>query len=244
MYAPTRTPCFSSRLDADWAHLRTCRRALDRARRWADGDPTDPLTDVVAAVDDLDAIIAATQRGAADGDRILLRLVELADHDELAGRIVVQRLLPALIARSSRYRSYDDRTDPVEVVVPAAWLAVRAFDTETRGRHVAASLISDAVFNAFRAPLRRRSATEQVRAPGRFEHVATPTAEPSALEEFADIVRDARGAGVPAGDLELLVRLVQVESTAALACERQVTTRTIRNHRARAVERVRIAVAA
>lgn len=243
MDAPTRTTCFSSRLDADWARLRTCRRALDRARRWAHDDPSDPLTAVVAGIDDLDAIIAATQRGAADGDRILLRLVELAPRDELAGRVVVQRLLPGLIARSIRYRSYGDGIDPVEVVVPAAWLALRAFDTEVRRRHVAASLISDAVFNAFRAPLRRRSATELVRSPGRFEYVAAATAEPTALEELADVVRDARRAGVPAGDLELVNRLVE-ESVATVAGERQVTTRTIRNHRARAVERIRTAVAA
>lgn len=244
MHQPTRTPCFSSRLDADWARLRRCRRALARARGWAGDAPANPLAAVVADLDDLDSIVAATQRGATHDDDILIRLVELARHDELAGRIVVQRLLPGLISRSIRHRSYADGTDPVEIVVAAAWIAVRSFDTARRRRHVAASLISDAVFTAFRAPLRRRSAAEQVRSPDGFEYLVAVTAEPSPLEELADVIRDAGRAGVPAEDLELLRRLAQVESTTTIAREREVTTRTIRNHRARAVERIQTAIAA
>ena len=244
MYEPTCTTCYSSQLDADWARLRRCRRALGRVRRWAHDHPTDPLSAIIDGIDDLDSILAATQRGVDHDDRILRRLVELARDDELAGRIVVQRLLPGLIARSVRYRSFSDGTDPVEIVVAAAWIATVSFDTEHRRRHVAASLISDAVFNAFRAPLRRRSAGEQVRAPGRFEYVAAAVVEPSPLEELADVIRTSRRAGVPAADLDLLRRLTQVESTATIARERRVTTRTIRNHRTSAVERVRAAIAA
>lgn len=202
------------------------------------------MSTVVAGIEDLDAIIRATQRGAGDDDRILLRLVELARHDDLAGRIVVQRLLPGLISRSMRYRNFDDDADPIEVVVPLAWLAVRTFDTERRRRHVAASLISDAVFKAFRAPLRRRSADEAIRSPERFEHVPASAAERSSFEELADVIRTARRAGVPTGDLDLLRRLVQVESATVVAHERRVTPRTIRNHRTRAVDRVRAAIAA
>ena len=108
---------------------------------------------------------------------------------------------------------------------------------------VAASLISDAVFTAFRAPLRRRSSSEEVRSPDRFAEDACAFAPPSALEELAGVVRDARCAGVPAGDIELLRRLAQVESPSIVAREREVTPRTIRNHRDRAVERVRLALA-
>jgi len=244
MYEPPPTACFCSRLDADWDRLRRCRRALARVRGWASGEPADPLSVLLSDIDDLDSIVAATQRGAAHDDDILRRLVERARHDELAGRIVVQRLLPGLISRSVRHRSYADGIDPVEIVVAAAWIAVRSFDTERRCRHVAASLISDAVFNAFRAPLRRRSAGEQVRAPARFEYLVAPIAAPSPLEELADVVRAARCAGVPADDLELLRRLAQVESTTTIAREREVTTRTIRNHRARAVARIQAAIAA
>ena len=201
---------------------------------------------LVADATDLDVIIRATQRGvkpAGSDDVILHRLVELARDDDLAGRVLVQRLLPGLISQAAAHRDYFEIIDPIELVVPAAWLALRTFDTERRRQHIAASLISDAVFSAFRAPLRRRSSSEEVRSPDRFEEDAGRLASATAMEELADVVRDARCAGVPTGDIELLRRLAQVESPSTVADERNVTSRTIRNHRDRAVERVRAALA-
>jgi len=244
MTTSRHTAYFSSRLDAEWDRLRISRRALEQARRWGDADPDHPLAAVTGELDDLAALVAATQRGNGPDDAIMLRLVELARTDELAGRVVIQRLLPGLIARAVRYRDFHGRNDPVEVVVPAAWLAIRRFDTQRRRRHVAASLISDAVFAAFRAPQRRLSSTETVRTPHWFDDDVVSAGDRSPLEELADVVRIARVAGVPAEDLDLLRRLVQLESPTAVARERQVTTRTIRTHRDRAVARVRAALAA
>jgi hypothetical protein len=237
---------FSFRLDAEWAHLRCARRSLQRARSWADDDPMHPLARLVVDATDLDVVIRATQRGvspAGSDDLILRRLVELARRDELAGRVVVQRLLPGLIRQAVAYRDFHDAIDPIEVVVPAAWLALRAFDTQRRRHHIAASLISDAVYAAFRAPLRRRSSTEEVRSPDRFVQLAGPEDPTNAFEELSVVVRDARRAGVPTIDIDLLCRLVQVESPSVVARERNVTARTIRNHRDRAVGRVRAALA-
>jgi hypothetical protein len=236
---------FSFRLDAEWTRLRTHRRALAQARTWAGVAPDDPLGAVVAELDDLDVIVRATQRSAADGDAILLRLVEIArTGDELAGRVLLQRLLPALIAGSMRYRGFHDDLDPVELVVPAAWEAIRRFDTTRRRRQIAASLVSDAVFAAFRAPLRRMAATEEVRSPQRFIDTIDTAPTHTPIEVLADVVVAARRAGVPAADLDLICRLVQVESPGVVAAERHVTARTIRNHRDRAVRRIRDAIAA
>lgn len=245
----TRTDCssrFSFRLDTEWSQLRSARRSLRHARGWADGDPAHPLSRLVAGATDLGDVIAATHRGATPAgsdDVILLRLVELARHDELAGRLVIQRLLPGLINQATSFRDHRDGIDPLEVIVPAAWLAIRLFDTERRRQHIAASLISDAVFGAFRSHLRRRSSTEVVQSPNRFATDSRELDTPSALEELAGVVRDARRAGVPSADIDLLRRLAQVESPSMVARERKVTPRTIRNHRDRAVERVRTALA-
>ena len=244
--APARTSRFSSRLDAEWAQIRTARRSLVVARRWAADEPHHPLAELVATATDLGVVIRATQRDvspAGSDEVILLRLVELARHDELAGRLVIQRLLPGLISQAVAHRDFYETIDPIELVVPAAWLALRTFDTEQRRHHIAASLISDAVFAAFRAPLRRKSSSEEARSPDRFDEVGYEFAPTSALEELAGVVRDARCAGVPPSDIELLRRLAQVESPSMVACERNVTSRTIRNHRDRAVERVRTALA-
>ncbi len=235
-----------ARLDDEWAHLRTSRRALRTARGWAHTHPDHPLAVIVRDLGDLDDLRSATQRGA-DGrrcdDEILLALVEVARGDELAGRVVLQRLLPALILHAVRYRSFNERSDPIGQVIPAAWLAIRSYDVDRRRRHVASSLISDAVFQAFRRPLRRRSCTEQVCAPSEF--VATPCDdEPAtALDEFVTVLREAQQAGVPAVDLDLLRQLVRVGSPSGVARQRNVTPRTIRNHRDRAIDHVRTALA-
>jgi hypothetical protein len=235
------------RLDAEWAHLRTSRRALQTARAWGPLYRDHPLADVVSGLDDLEQIRRATQRSSHPerrDDAILLALVELSRNDELAGRIVLQHLMPALILQAQRYRSFRDRTDPIAQIVPAAWLAIRAYDVERRRHHVASSLISDAVFQAFRRPLRIRSATEQVVAPGDFAATPCEDGPGDALDEFATVLRDAHGAGVPAAELDLLRQLVRVGSPGIVAHQRNVTPRTIRNRRDRAIDHVRRALAA
>lgn len=233
------------RLDTEWAHLRTSRRALRSARAWAHAYPDHPLADVVSDLDDLDQIRRATQRTHVPerpDDAILLALVELSRNDELAGRIVLQHLLPPLIVHARRYRSFRDRTDPIAQIIPAAWLAIRNYDVERRRHHVASSLISDAVFQAFRRPLRVRARTEHVMGPGAF--AATPCLDGpvTALDEFVTVLREAQGAGVSAADLDLLRHLVRVGSPGIVAEQRNVTARTIRNHRDRAIEHVRSAL--
>ncbi len=234
-----------ARLDAEWAHLRTSRRAIRTARTWADRYPDHPLAHLVADLSDLDQLRRATQR--SDGaertdDAILLALVELSHFDELAGRIVLQHLLPALIVQATRYRSFTERTDPIAQVVPAAWLAIRSFDVQRRRHHVASSLVSDAVFQAFRRPLRRRN-TEELCAPSAFAATPCHDGPATALDEFVTVLREADRAGVPSGDLDLLRQLVRVGSPGLVARQRNVTPRTVRNHRDRAVDHVRTALA-
>jgi hypothetical protein len=208
--------------------------------------PDHLLSSVVAELTDLDQIRQATQRrDGADrpDDAILLALVELSHTDELAGRIVLQHLLPALIANARRYRSYKDRSDPMTQLVPAAWLAIRSYDVERRRHHVAASLISDAVFQAFRRPLRSRSATEEITSPDAFAAISCHDDPTTALDEFVTMLRDAAGAGVPSHHLDLLRQLVRVGSPGVVAAQRDVTPRTVRNHRDRAIDHVRAALA-
>lgn len=176
-------------------------------------------------------------------DAILLALVELARDDELAGRCALQYLLPSLIRAAIRYRSFDDGTDSVGLAVTAAWVAIRSYDVVRRRRHVASSLISDAVFQAFRRHLRRRSQSEQVCSPVMFAEVPHHDEPATPLDEFVTMLRDARRAGVPTDDLDLLRQLVRVGSPGLVAQQRNVTPRTVRNHRDRAVEHVRNALA-
>ena len=244
-HRPAARSLLLERLDAEWAHLRTSRRALRTARAWALSFPDHPLAEVVSGLDDLDRIRRATQRShdlERPDDAILLALVELSRSDELAGRIVLQHLLPALIVHAQRYRSFRDRTDPIAQIVPTAWLAIRSYDVERRRHHVASSLVSDAVFQAFRRQLRVRAGSEHVVAPSAFADAPCHDGPATALDEFVALLRDAQGAGVPADDLDLLRQLVRVGSPGVVAEQRNVTPRTIRNHRDRAIDHVRHAL--
>ena len=234
------------RLDDDWAHLRTSRRALRTARGWALQYPGHPLAEVVSDLTDLEQIRQATQRthhAVRRDDAILLALIERSRSDELAGRIVLQHLLPALIVHARRYRSFRQPSDPIAQIVPAAWLAICTYDVERRRHHVASSLLSDAVFQAFRRPLRQRSGTEQIVRPSAFEDTPHHDGPATAVDELVNVLRDAQHAGVPAGDLDLLRQLVRVGSPGLVAHHRNVTPRTIRNHRDRAIAHVRSALA-
>lgn len=236
---------YTAQLGREWARLRYHRPSLRRARSWSTDQGA--LGEVLDGLDDLQQLVDATEvrRGAdpAVADTILVQLVEHAGDDELAGRVVIQRILGGLVTQAIRHRSQHDECDPAEIIVAAAWIALRRYDTAGRAHHVAESLISDARYQAFQRPLRRLSATEKVVPIDRLElRAATPHTTP--FERLADVVRAARLHGVPDTDLQLIRDLLRSESASIIAAERGVTTRTIRNHRERAVSHIRAAVLA
>ncbi len=236
---------YTAQLGREWARLRYHRPSLVRARSWSTGEGE--LGKVVDRLDDLQQLVDATnvRRGVdpAVADAILVQLIVRARDDELAGRVVIQRILGGLVSQAMRHRSHHDDVDPAEIIVAAAWIALRRYDTTRRVHHVAESLISDARYQAFQRPLRRRSATEKVVPIDRLE-LRAAASHATSFERLADVVRAARLHGVPDADLQLIRDLLRSESSTVIAAERGVTTRTIRNHRERAVSHIRAAVLA
>ncbi len=86
-----------------------------------------------------------------------------------------------------------------------------------------------------------RRATSSGR-PHRFAWMVDDEPRVSAFEELAEVVHDARQAGVASEDLDLIRQLVRTGSPQLVAQQRNVTARTIRNHRARAIEHIRAAL--
>lgn len=235
---------FATQLGREWQGLRHRPTALASARAWRSHIGDDSLARILEELTDLDQIIETTDGRQDTADAALLQLVELARCEQLAGRIVLQRVLPGLISRAARYRSRRDDIDPAELVVAAAWIAIRRYDSTNRRRDVAARIISDATFQAFRQPLRRRWASEEAAPDEHFHRRPAPVGPVTALEQLADVMRVARARGVADGDLQLVRDLVQAGSANLLAVRHGVTPRTIRNRRDRAVANIRQAVRA
>jgi hypothetical protein len=226
-------PALSGRLDLEWRSLARRPDAVARAAAWL----------VAPTVRHLDDVLVACGFGVAHSvaaNEALAHLVTLARHDELAARVVMQRLLPGLISVARRRRLFE--VDAFEDLVGAAWLAIR--QARPAGKEqLAANLVRDAAYRAFTAPGRRLSSTEIAVDPRTLDE------EPSvvrvgACEELATLLAEARAMGVPSADLELFRELAVVGSPGRVAARRKVTPRTVRNHRDRAAARLRRIAAA
>lgn len=228
--APTLPRDTGGRLAAEWSRLRTRASVLRHAAAW--GLVDEPLRDLEQVL----AAVGFRRRQTGETERRLRRLVLTAADDDLAARVVVERVLPGLLAVVARRRPAHG-PDTFDELLGAAWLSIRTFDPARRPSCLAAAIISDADYRAFRAPRRRRDA-ETVPVPTVV--IAQPVTDPDPLQELAQLFRDARAAGVPHADLELLRQLLAAPTTDDLARRLRVTPRTIRNRRARITDRLRV----
>ncbi len=214
-------------------------QVLRRVRAWS-SNPV--LAPVVTGISNLDDLVAATQPGGSGGDDMLRCLIALAADEEVAGRIVLQRILPGLISRSRRWNGHVRGADVCDIAVGAAWLAIRSYDVETRSRHVAPALIADALWIAFRRDSRRK-VEQEVPVPATvLSSRAAPERETAPMTALAGTLRAAQRAGVPAADLDLIRRIVVAGSPSQAARNCNVTVRTIRNRRDAASWKIRRAL--
>jgi hypothetical protein len=230
-------------LDREWERLRRRPSAVARARSWQ-------ITDV--EFDDLDGLlrqagyeVASTRRC----DDVLRRLLHVGRHDELAARIILQRILPGLLAVVRRRAiAAGGPHGLLEELVGAAWITIRSYDLDRRPSSLAAALVWGAEHRAFRSGAQRRAAAEctvssVVVSKWSEDHVNPSTRWPGPDEELLAVLTDARAAGLADDDLLLICRLLS-GSVDKLAEELGVTPRTVRNRRNRVTYRLRRAALA
>jgi len=222
-----------SRLQHEWQRLARSRAAIERAQAW--GLPTGSFH----SLDELLRLAGygVARTGAHDDDAVLGALVRLAGTDELAARVVLQRVMPG-IASLGRRASFRAGLSATDDLLAAAWTVIRTYPIDRRPHYVAAGLLRSIGYAAA-DPMDRRVATFVTRPTTAFDLTAAAEPEQNASEELADLLALATSAGVAADDVDLLRRLGQGMSTLQLAAERQVSDRTIRNHRAAAAHRLR-----
>jgi hypothetical protein len=246
-HQPSGRPVFASELARpfidEWHRLARSRRVRITIATWElpDGRPVSDLEDLLERL----GFFGRPDDEAADS--ALFHVVRLAADDLLAARVVLQRVLPALVSVARRRGGVGRSARDVAFaeVVSAAWIVIRTYPVARRPARVAANIVRDAEYHAFVRPRRLRSGSEEVgRLPveadgeaGRFG--APEDREPEPMDEVLELLRDARDAGVSTDDLRFVGGLISGRTSAELAAELGVCERSVRYRRAAVTSRLR-----
>jgi DNA-directed RNA polymerase specialized sigma24 family protein len=224
-------------LHREWRRLKRHPSNLARSAGW------DVATGPVEDLDVLLAHVGFETRSTPANEVALRDMVAIARHDDLAARLVVQRLLPGALSVVSRQRQLSRDHDAAAEMIGALWIAVRTFNPDRQPSCLAAALIGDAEYLAFKRARRQRSSGER---PSDFPlDVAQPERHLQPWEELAELIQQAADAeATDADDQAYLQCLLETPRTVDIARTLNLSTRTIRNRRYRATQRLRAHVAA
>jgi hypothetical protein len=227
MTPPPNTRYLLSRLQREWNLLNGRPSVVRRATAWK-------LTPrVLLSLDEL-LVLTGLGTGPMDSssDETMGRLVALARHDDLAARVVLQRMLPGLSACAKRNAgSFDTRLDALDELLSEAWTVIRSFPIEQRDRYVIKNLLRDCEYRAF-LKARRRMLVHELTDPAHFDQAVEPdesAAEPLAV--LVELLGRARAAGMSDADLTMVTTLLNTSTVKQAAAVLRVTDRTIRNRR-------------
>src|SRR5699024_811001 len=110
-------------LTAEWTHLHQARHTQQHVRRWAH---THTILAGCTRIGDILDMIDASSRPTTD--QILAALLDIHQHGErLAGRILLQAMLPALTRRARRCRMPDDidsHDARIQYTITAFWAVI------------------------------------------------------------------------------------------------------------------------
>ena len=232
-----RNQALPSRLSREWSVLAHRPSSLERAARWSLGIEIRSLDDVTVAAGLRPAGVFDRSRCRdSEGDRVLACLLVAARTDDLAARVVLERLLPPLRNRAHRWarRAGVDWAGAFEELVSSAWVAIRTFPLDRCPQHLAARLLRDAEHAAFVKATRRTWVAEPSPAAA-FER-PQPVGDPEPVAELAQLVADA---GLDDRQLRFVRLLLSGRLTADVAAELGVSERTVRYHRDGLVSRLR-----
>jgi DNA-directed RNA polymerase specialized sigma24 family protein len=174
------------------------------------------------------------------GDQYLLKLVVRAANDELATRIVLQRLLPPLIAVAAR-RGKIVRGGFDEALVETisqAWMLIRTYPLQKRPAKIASNLVRDSEYFAFVRDSRLKQLAvawgDDV-----IDMVAAPEIQPNSEEELGDLLTEAAKWNVNPRSINLLQQLANGQSFQSIADDAGVNVRTVRGWRRTALSELR-----
>jgi len=152
-------------LDADWRDFVRSPAAVEAVERWRRSDVV--LADLTCVED-----VLALRRDVHRADEVLRALVERAPTDPVAGRVVLQSILPGLVRVACWYAD-DDPESTASDVIAIAWERICSYPAHRAGE-VAPNLLFD------------------VRKQMRFDRAPLGMVSPAAFERSAeDVVLEA-----------------------------------------------------
>lgn len=228
-------------LFAEWDQLRGEPRSVRRARSWdLPGEPPHDLDEVLRRAG------YSGDRHCDDADRYLYGLVRIAATDDLAARVVLQRILPGLVAaarRRGRVQAEGQRR-VFDELLATSWVLIRTFPVERRTRRIAANLLRDAEYHTYVRAQRLRARALEVLT-DELHRSPSDDLDPGRLvvedprRELTELLDQLTAAGLAPDDVALLRALGEGESVHSVAGRLRVSDRAVRARRARVIERVR-----
>jgi hypothetical protein len=240
---PTSRRRVAARLNAEWDHLVTHRRTKMVPTAWRCAPELAPYATLAE-------LLAATGRdGGLDdemADRLLAAVVDRASTDELAARLVLQRVTAGLVLTAIRRsaRGAWDLQELFDDLIGHAWTVIRTYPLTRRPTKIAVNILRDAEYLSCVRPFRLRRVIEEAMPaaalatrPATLDgRAADRPREPA--DEIAELFAELRRAGLAPADLRLLWRIhVDGTDVTRVADELDVCERTVRNRRAAAVAR-------
>lgn len=218
-------------LDQDWESLVASPAARSALVRWGRHDP------LIAGLGDLNELLELRRSDRLAGAMILRTLAARAPHDVLAGRVLLQALIPGL-GHYARTAATDDAR-AVDELISLAWERIRTYPDDRPGS-VAANVLLD-VRRRYRE--HRRIDAPKRRAP----IIGVETRPPAPVDEtviqrlqVAEVVHAQRQGVIPDSAFELIVRTrIYDESLDDVAETSGVSAHCLMVRRCRSEQRLR-----
>lgn len=216
-----------SRLQREWNLLSSRRSVVARASAWKLAP---------RSLNSLDELLELTGLGTGpvhpSSDDNLRRMVILARHDDLAARVVLQRMLPGLSACAKRHSTgFDSQLDALDELLTEAWVVIRSFSIERRDRYVIKNLLRDCEYRAF-LRAKRRMLVQELTDPSLLDRAVEEDGSPAEpWNVVVELLDRAKAAGMSDADVTMVVTLLNTSTVKEAATALRVTDRTVRNRR-------------
>lgn len=223
-------------LGSEWQRLVSTQEVIDQVNSW--GLPHTPICHLDEALS-----LAGFGRDNRDSeaDRYLFLLVSRAATDDLAARIVLQRLLPPLVsvARRRGKITVGGFDKAFTETIAQAWLLIRTYPLDRRPARVASNLVRDTEYHAFVRPTRYRRFTVQLCDSNELSEFPTEASNDDMTDALQDLLHGPVRERLSQRSVELLDELSAGTTVEEIAVCRGVRVRTVRTWRRAAINELR-----